>query len=608
MPDYRVTFIYELGDRGWTETWYRSAANAVAATDFGSQSPFLIPWSTFRVPSCRLAWVRAQEEGGLRRMHLRRVDGGHGHFDRPRDLVPISARVRWPMAGGGYRDQYVRGLADQLIRISDTVGDNPPTRLGVAIEEMGQAAQVWGLRGRRKVLTEKHLMLSVGPNTDFASWTTVTPYTDWRPPVGSRVDFGGPAHPAIQRERGYLVTAHYPFGFAIAHPWPLHMAEQPYQGWVRLLQYEYPHLGSPVFADYTRHVTGKRYLPATWVPDRPAKSRIHPCGRITDVLRTNEAYRCGMRFYASDPDIVLPVRWEFFREHVRLISPINWTIDSGPPIQTVPYEHPFGSQAWNLGTEYETRLGETYARTWHRGRQSVVLSGRGLAGTQRAWSHGIDVGEPPVKTNPDTWHPCPCGPGVPAIQGGAAGGGLDPAVIGALFGEQGGAAAAGMDLTREPIGTVAKIDDCPHWPLAPQQYALEVTGATDAYMQIVGKMNTTHLLTHANGCAWHSPLIEMYNPQAGVTVYWYWRLVIYTLGGVSYLELNISNSPSVAGSWRPGSFAGLDYGKPIDLSRFLTVDFNIAGLPSHLVVVPVGPSHTVFGGSAGAGWDFDPDA
>lgn len=608
MPHYRVVFVFELGENGWTETYYRRAENAVAATDFTSRSPFLIPWHTFRVPSARLAWVRAQEEGGLRRVHLRRVDGGHGHFDRPRDLVPLSARVRFPMLGGGHRDLYLRGLADQLIRYHVDGSVAVPTRLGEAIENIGAAVREWGLRGRRRILHEKHRMFSVGPNADFASWTTITTHDGWLPPVGERVYFGGPPHVAIDRERGYLVTARYAESFAVAHPWPLGMAEQPYRGWARLLEYEYPNLGEPVFADYTRHVTGKRYVPATWVPDWAPAAQLHPCGRVVDVLRTNEAYKCGMRFFELDPDLVLPVRWEFFDQHVRLISRVNWTVEAGAPVQTVPYEHPFASRAWDLADEYETRLGETYARKWHRGKQTAVLSGRGLAGSRRAWEQGIDFTEPQVKTNPDTLHPCPCGPGVPAIRGGAAGAGADPAAIAAAFAEIGGAAGAGLDLVREPPGVIPKTNECVYMPLAPVRYALEITGATDAYMLIVGEMNKTHVLEYDSGCRWKSALVEMYNPQNGATLFWAWTLVARPFAGSHRLELTINEDSSVVGLRVSQLLPTIDYAKPIDLDPLFTTDFFMAGLAANLVAVPVGSSHTVFGGAAGAGWDFDPDA
>lgn len=442
MPTYRVTLIYNLHGQGWTETYYRAAQSARAASDLGDPDVWLAP----RAIGTELLAYRAQETEGLRRVfvrpiHRQRTSGAAA------DVAAVSARLWLPFAGGGGRNLWCRGLADvQTIREADG-RDRPGSDLTAALEQLGRQVRQLQLAGRRLIGRETigwDEVLELGPVEGQPMLTRVRSRRGSPAPPGQPVYFAGTPQLHPLRERGYLVwTAAGPGEWwSILSPWPAQLAGYyPSGGFrVRAQSYIYPLLLDPEFKDFTKHTTQGAYRPMSWTPLRTSQAVLNPCGRITDYGR--RAYRVGMRLFADDPTAEVMVEWYFV------------SADGGR--QGVPYEHPFASRDWDLATEYPTWLGEVFhPRQWVRGKPPVSLDGIGLCGSLQQWMEGARLDDLTRTVNPFTGQPCCCGRGGLVLAGGAgAGGHVGAAVAAVLGGGTGIGGRLGLPVIRQLAGGV----------------------------------------------------------------------------------------------------------------------------------------------------------
>ena len=419
MGMYRLTFIYQLGNHGWTETYYREHDSARLASDLGGYDN-LKHWIEFRPTGCTLQAIRAQEVDGLRRVFLREL-GLQGLADVP-DVPSVAAVLSLDFSGTAGRNLWLRGLADSQVRISTDNRSRPSPALLQGLEGLSRAIRRLGLRGRQIVNSNPWgYALRFGPDEDEPQFTRVKVWSTFQCTAGDYVYFGTGAI-GIQPEKPFLVMARELDELILLHPWLDELGtinpDKPIKS--RKLEYEWPSLDGCRFSFFRKHDTGPRYRAVSWVADGIGRTPLHPCGRIVDRLRT--CYQTEMRFYRHDIGVTVPVKWYFVPEGRA----------------AVPYEHPFVSRNWELNSDYPTILGETFERTHYSGREPVELNGVGLCGSRDAWENGAGPGETIKPMNATTGQPCCCGPGVLRVTGGAAAGPKPPAMV-----VRGGGAAGG---------------------------------------------------------------------------------------------------------------------------------------------------------------------
>lgn len=414
MPIYKVTLIYTLYDQGFTETYYRAANSARAATDFGGESG-LSPWLEFRPRDCLIEAIRAQEVGELRRIYIRRViTRGGPYLDA--DVTSVCARLYINFDGGSGRHLYLRGLADHLVRRDVNGKDNPSDLFWQSLERLRRRMRELNLAGRRTVQTEKFRLYSLSPFPGNSLFSIAAVDPAFKVAAGEYVDLGGPMVFGLPREKRFLVVeAETPGTVVISYQWPesLPAITADLASWIRVKRFDYPGFDDVRFSTFSKYSTRAKYRPASWAPLTPLVSVLNPCGSVVDYLR--QCYTAEMRINRDDAATTVPVAWYFTDD-----------LGGADRRRTVPYEHPFGSRNWDLGEEYETVLGEVYSpRPWYSGRAPVELSGIGICGSAAAWQNGAGSGDfiPPL--NRGTGQPCCCGPGTISYNGGAViGGGL----------------------------------------------------------------------------------------------------------------------------------------------------------------------------------------
>jgi len=438
MPFYSLALIYSQGTRGFIENFYRQADSARQAGDFGGAAglaPFLISRPFFT----RLQAIRAQEETGLKRLHLRlHWLEGNKNLMTP-NVTSVAAKFRLHFEGGGSRGLEFRGVDDSLVsRLGDGRPDPAPEFL-LMVQKLSDRIQELQLRGRRLVKHPKHIVHSYGPHPESSALTLVRlRFSDFAPAPGSYVDFGGGRGlDYLQPERGYLVLDSEPGWLSVWRQW---RDTAPVVGngrvWVRQLEYDYPRLGPLELADFGSYATGPAYRPASWAALEPWRCPISPCGRIVDFVRTT--HDGDMAVFRSDSSVTLRVRW-YFPE--LLPDPQEGQPRTVEEIPAVPHEHPFGSRLWEQHGDFLPSLGMRYTDARNSGRPSALLRGVGLCGSPDAWTNGAAADEPFRPLNATTGQPCCCGPGAWIRRGGAAGGGnLLPKVLVAGGAAGGGAA------------------------------------------------------------------------------------------------------------------------------------------------------------------------
>lgn len=407
MPVYQVTLIYSLFDQGWTETYYRPANSARAATDFGGESG-LAPWLQFRPRECMIDAIRANEVDGLRRVFTRLVQTRGGPFLDP-DITSVCARLYVNFNGGSGRHLYLRGLSDSQVKRDERGRDVPGSTFFESLERLRRRFRDLNLAGRRTVQTEKFRLFSLAPFPGNSLFAIATVDPDFKVAAGEYVDLGGPLVIGIPREKRFLVVeADIPGTVIISYQWPEDFPSitADRDSWIRVKRFEYPGFSDVRFSTFSKYSTRSRYRPVSWQPLVPLVSALNPCGSIVDFLR--QCYTCEMRINRDDAATTIPVVWYFVDD-----------LAGADRRRAIPYEHPFASRNWDLNQEYETVLGEVYSpRPWYNGRAPVELSGIGLCGSAAAWMNGAGSLDSIPPLNRATGQPCCCGPGAVSFTGG----------------------------------------------------------------------------------------------------------------------------------------------------------------------------------------------
>lgn len=482
---YKLTLIFGMADQGWTQTFYREADSARAATQIHEHGG-LLPWLDILPRLATIDAVRAQEVDGLRRMYTRLLGYNGGPYTIP-DLTAVAARIQIPFLFGRSRSLYLRGLPDVLVQRRRGI-DVPGPALIRGIEKINRRIGELKLRGRNTIKTPKFRVKSWGPSSAGESFTQieVDGHPDFRP--GSYVDVGGTPLFGLRTETNYVCIESVPGFVTIVNDWPADLATRIVRKpvWIREKLYEYPLLDPGQFVNFTKYDTRARYRPASWYPCRPGDSVINPCGRIVDHLRV--CYTVNMRTFFDDPGATIPVQWYFP------------DMEAFPDRGSIPYDHPFGSRNWDLEHDYETLLGERYQpRPWHSGSARAELSGLGLCGSMNQWNRGASAADAVKPINNRTGSPCCCGPGVLVLGGG-------PAAIGV------------GELLETPIPPVAGCPSCPG-------------GAWETYNVIIADSGvpawngTWPIVNVGGGCGYTSSAIpgagtitaEFVNPHPGAT-------------------------------------------------------------------------------------------
>lgn len=452
MPFYRISFIYKLANKGWTETYYREANSAREASDFGG-AVGLTPWLQLRTSPVILQAIRAQELDGLKRMFLRLCWLPGTKILGTPDVTSTMAHLHIPFQGGSHRRLDFRGLDDFYVQRNTAGQDTPGPGFMPLLADLNQRFRELDLRGQRLVKHPEHLVASFGLHPDSELLTLVTlRYPGVVAQTGQYVDFGGGRMMGLVRGRGYLVIDSQPGFLTLLHPWDPDMADWNGGGkiWVRHLEYEYPRLGDLQFAGFDSHKTGPAYKPVSWAASSPWRAPISPCGRIVDFVR--QAYTVDMALFRYDTSITNAVKW-YYPEI--LPQPRRGLPTRIEEIPAVPFEHPFGSRLWEIAGDFLPSLGERKERRKYSGRPLALVSGIGLCGSLDAWMNGAGINEPQRPLNATTGQPCCCGPGALVLRGGAVAGGKGrggPAIRGgavaggrrkAFAAIQGGAVAGG---------------------------------------------------------------------------------------------------------------------------------------------------------------------
>jgi len=474
MGIYRLNFIYQLGNDGWTETYYREHDSARLASELGGYDN-LKHWIEFRPTGVKLVAIRAQEVTGLRRVYLREL-GLSGLADAP-DVVSTAAVLQLDFAGTAGRDLWLRGLADSQVKRRQGGLDNPQPALIAGLRGLSRTINELALLGRQIVNSHPwSYALSFGPDPDEPQVTRARVWSSFQAAPGDVVYFG---HKAIglQPERGYLVIDRDGDELILVNPWPTNTGvitpDKPIR--VRKLEYVYPRLDGCKFKFFRKHTTGPAYRPVSWVADGIQRMPMHPCGRMVDRLRT--CYQTAMRPFRHDIGVTVPVKWYFVPE--------------GRP--AVPFEHPFASRNWELDSEYPTLLGEIYERTHYAGRAPIDLNGVGLCGSREAWENGAGPAESIKPINPTTGQPCCCGPGVLNVSGGATAGPLPPATV-----VKGGAAAGGLTYPFEQF-----TEECSEWNPSPLEWRfVHSSPFSGCSLPFFGDLPAGGLVAHTFGCRW----------------------------------------------------------------------------------------------------------
>lgn len=525
MPIYRLNFIYQLADQGWTETYYRFADSARLASHFGDPQ-HLQHWMDCRPHAAKLMAIRAQGVDGLRRVYLREL-GLQGLFDDP-DVTCTAAVLQLDFAGTAGRHLWLRGLADSLVKRRFNGSDNPQPRLIQALSNLSRSIKELALRGRQIVNRHpwSHAFL-FGPDEN-PQLTRVLIRENFAAVPGDYVYFGlGPVL-GIRPERAYLVVDREPTELILANAWPENLGFQVPDKPVRVRKHEfdYPFLDGAEFKFFRKHSTGAAYRPVSWVADGLGRMPQHPCGRLVDRLRT--CYATEMRPFRHDIAITVPVKWYFLEE--------------GKP--AVPYEHPFASRNWELQTDYPTLLGEVFERTHYSGRAPVELNGVGLCGSRDAWENGASPDETIKPINPTTGQPCCCGPGVLQISGGAAAGTRPPAVV-----VQGGAAAGGN--VADFSGLLVNCDVMANWKFRVIMPPATNSACTDC-ANLGGTWECTRDPAITEWCEWVSD--DSFTVCGTPNNRWVVRAFHPTLGGQVFMKREFgAGGPTFQGpaSWNP---------------------------------------------------------
>lgn len=123
MAIYKLSFIFNQPNRGWTESFYREAASASAAIitpDFGGQ-PSLPMIMRARSPLTVLTAIKSALVGSAFEYSVRTVNlAGSASYDgliqgNP-DVASTSAVLKLTAVGAGVRHLWMRGLQDRYVR------------------------------------------------------------------------------------------------------------------------------------------------------------------------------------------------------------------------------------------------------------------------------------------------------------------------------------------------------------------------------------------------------------------------------------------------------------------------------------------------------------
>lgn len=270
MPNmYKLVLFYRLAAQGWTETFYREAETASAATDLASN--FIGKSSMIRAGGIEFQGIRASNIAGTRDTFLRLPNHAVITASRDADLKPditaVSALYRLYAAGGKSRNIWFRGLPDADTIRERTSGISTPTEAYRDLLDRYKDAMVFNsLRVQSRV---------VNP-ADTATFTIMSPVTPPQagfvklnfgafPPAwvqGDKIDIGGPSTEDYPQLKGRFeiqvktdthVIIRVP-GFTFPGTDPVIVIFG-----ARRLAYEYPLIQTGQFVRFSTHDTGRPF-------------------------------------------------------------------------------------------------------------------------------------------------------------------------------------------------------------------------------------------------------------------------------------------------------------------------------------------------------------
>ena len=400
MTHSKLNLIYNLGDQGWTETFYRTSATVEAAAQL--DAAFLRATMRLRTDGVLLEASRSQEEGGLRPHFL--------DLARVRGLAPglphttaICAHCRIDFAGGGSRPLHVRGIPFDWVKYDKQGRGRPPQRFLDLLGEWFGHAQRVGLAGRMRRREEPwHNVTRLSESEEYPSLVRVSVGDDFQPAQGEFVYFGQAGQLAVRAEKPYWVYASSPGEVTLFETWPGTRDEPTSNLRMKRLAFDYPAFEQIRFSHFGTYKPGAKYRPASWQEVQPGRVPFSPCQRIVDYLR--RCYTTRMRFRADDLEAAEKIRWFFLDFHLeRKYRPP--AIVDGPALKVIPFATPFGSRNWLVDEWPEIPVGETWERRNSHGVQTSVLTGEGLAGAESVWRTGATGGLPALRYSPSTGWP-----------------------------------------------------------------------------------------------------------------------------------------------------------------------------------------------------------
>lgn len=178
MPNFKVTFMFAEGNNGWTETYWREAANPPAASALTAL--FWTKFFTPRSPRVAVVAVRTSDAdnprvGSITRLvKTRRNSVGAELVDRSNEPPSAAALIEVTDAAGRRTTRLVRGLVDVTYDFTDA-GTFDPARYQAAFVLPFQAAMIEAEfsvqhRAAWTGAPVKHLVsLAPGPNGEHST-------------------------------------------------------------------------------------------------------------------------------------------------------------------------------------------------------------------------------------------------------------------------------------------------------------------------------------------------------------------------------------------------------------------------------------------------------